>query len=62
MPIHTSAIFYGRGVPNKYTNFAYVAQTNNVIPQPMHKYLQNYNFITRTIPNIKGYQLMPWSN
>ena len=61
MAIHTSAIFYRRGIPNNYNNFAFVAQTNNVIPQPMYSYVKNYNFINRNISNtVNGYKAIPW--
>lgn len=47
MAIHTSAITYRRGIPNGYHNFYFVAQANNVIPAPMNKYMQGYNFYNR---------------
>jgi hypothetical protein len=62
MAIHTSSIFYHRGIPKTYKNFAFIAQTNNIIPTPIGVYLKNYNFINRNITNnVKGYQLFPWS-
>jgi hypothetical protein len=61
MAIHTSAIFYRRGIPNTYNNFAFVAQTNNRIPAPLSLYLRNYQFFNRNISNvINGYQTLPW--
>jgi len=51
MAIHTSAITYRRGVPNNYTSFFFVAQSNNTIPVPMSKYLRNYNFYNRNVWN-----------
>jgi hypothetical protein len=61
MAIHTSAIFYRRGIPNRYNNFAFVAQTNNIIPQPMHQYIKNYSFINRNFVNsLNGYKTTPW--
>lgn len=49
MPIRTSANTYSRGVPKEsQANFYYVAQANNVIPQPMSVYLKNYQFYNRT--------------
>lgn len=47
MAIHTSAITYRRGIPNGYHNFYFVAQANNVIPVPIKKYMQGYNFYNR---------------
>jgi hypothetical protein len=47
MAIRTSAIFYRRGLPNSYNNFAFVAQTNNAVIAPMHRYLHGYNFYNR---------------
>jgi len=62
MAIHTSAIFYRRGIPNSCNNFAFVAQTNNIIPVPISLYLKNYRFINRNVSNqIKGSQRWPWS-
>jgi hypothetical protein len=61
MPIHTSSIFYRRGIPNSYTNFAFVAQTNNTVPSPIDLYLKNYNFYNRNIVNsINGYRTLLW--
>lgn len=51
MAIHTSAITYSRGISSNYNNFFFVAQANNVIPTPMRKYIQNYNFYNRNITN-----------
>ena len=61
MAIHTSAIFYRRGVPNNYRNFAFVAQANNSIISPMNLYLRNYNFYNRNKTNsVYGYRTLPW--
>lgn len=66
MGIKTSAIFYGRGVPRNNNNFAFVAQTNNAIVVPMHKYLRGHNFYNRKPLNTSppGYRgaLFPWNN
>ena len=63
MPIHTSRIFYRRGIPNTYNNFAFVAQANNTIPVPISSYLKNYNFYNRNITNsTSGYNTLPWRN
>jgi len=51
MPIHTSRIFYGRGIPKNYNNFAFIAQANNTIPVPISSYLQNYTFYNRNNNN-----------
>ena len=62
MAIRTSAIFYRRGVPNSYHNFAYVSQTNNTVVVPISKYLKNYNFYNRNVINKNVRQaLYPWS-
>ena len=63
MTIRTSANFYRRGISNNYNNFAFVAQTNNTIISPMHKYLKNYKFTNRNIinRNVKN-ALYPWGN
>ena len=47
MAIHTSAIFYRRGIPNTYNNFAFVTQTNNTVISPISRYLRGYNFYNR---------------
>jgi hypothetical protein len=61
MAIHTSAIFYRRGVPNSYKNFGFVSQTNNTIISPMSIYLRNFQFYNRNITNsMNGYKTLPW--
>jgi hypothetical protein len=60
MAIHTSAITYRRGIPNNYNNFYYVAQSNNIIPNPLSLYLRNYHFYNRNINNNR--YRWPWSN
>jgi hypothetical protein len=66
MAIHTSAIFYRRGLPNSYNNFAFVAQTNNTIIAPMNKYIKNYSFYNRqplnTLNSSYRGALFPWRN
>jgi len=63
MSIHTSRIFYYRGITKKYSNFAFVTQTNNTIPVPISKYLKNYNFYNRNKKiNVSGFQTFPWNN
>ena len=63
MTIRTSAIFYRRGVPNAYHNFAYVSQTNNTVIVPISKYLKNFKFYNRNVINNNARQaLYPWSN
>jgi hypothetical protein len=64
MAIHTSAIFYSRGInPKSYNakNFAFVAQTNNTIISPMNKYMRGYNFYNRTVINTTASKLV-WNN
>jgi hypothetical protein len=51
MAIHTSAMTYRRGIPDGYTNFFFVAQTNNTVIAPMSTYLRNYQFRNRNIVN-----------
>lgn len=63
MGLRTSAIFYRRGIPNSYNNFAFVSQTNNTVIVPINKYLKNYNFYNRNIMNTNVHKgLFPWSN
>ena len=66
MTIRTSAIFYRRGVPNSYSNFAFVAQTNNANVVPMNKYLRGYNFYDRQPLNTNDRSfrgaVFPWRN
>ena len=60
MGIRTSAIFYRRGIPNNYNNFAFVADANNTVIVPMGKYLKTYNFYNRNI--VKQVNRRTWSN
>ena len=60
MGIHTSAITYRRGITNNYNNFYFVAQANNVIPNPLSKYLLSYQFYNRNITN-QTRNRWPWS-
>jgi len=61
MAIHTSAIFYRRGVPNNNnSNFAFVAQTNNTVISPMSRYLKGYNFYNRVYINTNVKRPFPW--
>jgi hypothetical protein len=59
MAIHTSAITYRRGVPNGYSNFFLVSQTNNTVPSSMSSYLRGYQFYNRNIPPQSRYR-WPW--
>lgn len=60
MAIHTSAITYRRGIPNTgYSNFFFVAQSNNTVPSPMSSYLRGYNFYNRNIKTSSNYR-WPW--
>jgi len=59
MAIHTSAITYRRGILNSYNNFYFVAQTNNIIPAPMTRYLGGYKFYNRNIITSSNYR-WPW--
>ncbi len=60
MAIHTSSIFYRRGIPNTYNNFAFVAQANNQIISPMSSYLKGYTFYNRTVSNTNVKRPFPW--
>jgi len=62
MAIHTSANFYRRGIPNAYAGFAFVAQSNNVIPAPMGMYLSGFNFYNRKLINTQFMRPWPWNN
>lgn len=59
MAIHTSAITYRRGIPNNYNNFYFVAQANNIIPAPMSRYLNGYQFYNRNTTTSSNYR-WPW--
>ena len=61
MAIHTSAIFYRRGIPNNNNNFAFVAQTNNTIISPMSRYLKGYIFYNRIYINKNVKRPYPWA-
>ena len=60
MGIRTSAIFYRRGLPNNYNNFAFVADANNTVISPMSKYLKTYTFYNRNIVSIPNRRV--WNN
>lgn len=64
MGIRTSAIFYRRGIPNSYNNFAFVAQANNNVTVPISKYLRGYQFVNRNKinQNTRRGGILPWSN
>ena len=51
MAIHTSRVFYSRGIPSSYRNFAFIAQANYTIPSPMSLYLRGYTFYNRNLTN-----------
>ena len=62
MAIHTSRVFYRRGISNQYNNFAFVAQANYAIIAPMALYLRGYQFYNRAPKTItSGYMTLPWS-
>ena len=61
MGIHTIAIFYRRGVPDNYNNFAFVAQANNTVVVPISQYLKTYKFYNRNIIN-NSHNRRLWSN
>lgn len=62
MAIHTSRVFYRRGISNQYNNFGFVAQANYSIIAPMALYLRGYQFYNRTPKTIaSGYMTLPWS-
>lgn len=63
MAIHTSANTYSRGIPKTYTNFFFVAQTNNTVPIPVRKYLRQNTLFDRNIVNsVSRWQTYPWRN
>lgn len=62
MAIHTSRVFYRRGISNQYNNFGFVAQANYTIIAPMASYLRGYQFYNRIPKTItSGYMTLPWS-
>lgn len=61
MAIHTTSNTYTRGVPKNYTNFFFVAQTNNIIPVPLNKYLRQNTLYNRNIVNsVNRRNTYPW--
>jgi len=59
MTIRTSAIFYRRGIPNRYSNFGFVSQANNTVVVPISKYFKSYYNTT----NRTGYKgSFQWNN
>ena len=62
MAIHTSANTYSRGVPKNYSNFFFVAQTNNAVVSPLNIYLRNYQFYNRNYSNTNVYRMFPWNS
>ena len=46
--VRTSSNFYRRGIPNSYSNFALVAQSNFAIVNPINKFIANTNFLNRS--------------
>ena len=64
MAVHTSAIFYSRGIPRNRTNFAFVSQSNNTIIVPFSLYKKRYSFYNRNFinKNIRRGALYPWNN
>jgi hypothetical protein len=47
MGVRTSANFYRRGIPNSYSNFALVSQSNFNVVNPINKFIANTNFFNR---------------
>ena len=50
--IRTSAIFYRRGIPNNYTGFAQVAQSNYNVVQPINKFIATNSFFNRNFSSV----------
>jgi hypothetical protein len=62
MAIHTSSNTYTRGIPKNYSTFFLVAQTNNTIQVPMHRYIRQYSFYNRNITNTRNRRnTYPWN-
>ena len=50
--IRTTANFYRRGIPNSYTGFAQVAQSNYTVAKPMNKFIATNSFFNRNISSV----------
>lgn len=62
MPVRTSANFYRRGVPNSYSNFAFVAQTNSNVSVPTSSYIKGFQLYNRNVVNTNVKNPWPWSH
>ena len=51
--VRTSASFYRRGIPNSYTAFVLVAQSNFTVVNPTNKFIATTNFFNRSFNSIR---------
>lgn len=51
MPVRTSASFYRRGVPNRFTDFGLIATGNYTVFQPTNLFVKN-SFFSKGMSNI----------
>jgi hypothetical protein len=55
--VRTSASFYRRGVPNSYSTFGLVAQSNFTVINPINKFIANTNFFNRSFNIIRYHRV-----
>ena len=51
--VRTSASFYRRGVPNSYSSFGLIVQSNFNVVNPINKFIASTNFFNRSFNNIR---------
>ena len=51
--VRTSASFYRRGVPNSYSGFGLVVQSNFTVVNPINKFIASTNFFNRSFNSIR---------
>ncbi len=51
--VRTSAAFYRRGIPNSYSSFGLVSQSNFTVVNPTNKFIATTNFFNRSFNSIR---------
>lgn len=51
--VRTSAAFYRRGIPNSYSSFGLVCQSNFTVVNPTNKFIATTNFFNRSFNSIR---------
>jgi hypothetical protein len=51
--LRTSASFYRRGIPNSYSTFGLIAQSNFTVVNPINKFIASTNFFNRSFNSIR---------